>query len=139
MKKIIILGVIGAVVIGVFASGIISWESVGPRLRYLFFRGQAETKQAFATSDLKNVENAKICRQNLNVIESAKRKVAQNRGQAVGDVSWSEVLREMDLRKAPKCPDGGEYDLNQLGSLPRCTISGNGTRRVEDDHIIRYY
>ena len=138
MKKIIILGVIGAVVIVVFATGIISWESVGPRLRHLFFRSRSEAKQAFATSDLKNVGNAKTCRQTLNVIESAKRKVAQNRGQAVGDVSWSEVLEEMNLREMPKCPDGGEYSLGQLASLPRCTILGNGTRRVEDDHMITF-
>ncbi len=138
MKKILVLAVLGAVVIVIFASGIISWESVGPRLRYLFFRGGAEAKQAFATSDLKNVENAKICRQNLRMIESAKRKVAQDRGQAVGDVSWSEVLEEMNLREMPKCPDGGEYSLGQLGSLPRCTIGVNGTRRVEDDHMITF-
>ena len=138
MKKILVLAVLGAVVIVIFASGIISWESVGPRLRYLFFRGGAEAKQAFATSDLKNVENAKICRQNLRMIESAKRKVAQDRGQAIGDVSWSEVLKEMNLREMPRCPDGGEYSLSQLGSLPRCTIGGNATRRVEDDHMITY-
>ena len=138
MKKFVILGVIAAVVIVVFATGIISWEDVGPQVRNLFFRGKSEAKQAFATSDLKNVENAKICRQNLRVIESAKRKVAQDRGQAVGDVSWSEGLREMNVREKPKCPDGGEYHLGQLGMLPRCTISGNGTRRQEDDHIIKF-
>jgi len=76
--------------------------------------------------------------ENLRMIESAKRKVAQDRGQAIGDVSWSEVLKEMNLREMPRCPDGGEYSLSQLGSLPRCTIGGNATRRVEDDHMITY-
>lgn len=138
MKKFLVLGGLAVVVIVIFASGIVSWESVGPRLRYLFFRGQSEAKQAFATSDLKNVEHAKTCRQNLRMIESAKRKIAEDRGQAIGDVSWGDVLKAMNMTQIPKCPDGGEYILGPLGTLPRCTIGGNGTRRVEDDHIIQF-
>jgi hypothetical protein len=138
MKKFVVLAILAGAVIVIFALGILSWDTVGPRLRYLFFRGQSEARQAFATSDLKNVEHAKICRENLRMIESAKRRVAQDRGQAIGDVSWGEVLKAMNRTEIPKCPDGGEYILGPLGSLPRCTIGGNGTIRVEDDHIIEF-
>jgi hypothetical protein len=89
--------------------------------------------------ELGNVEHAKICRANLRLLESGKRKAASEKGIAIGSMTWKDVLDAVGLREMPKCPDGGEYHLNDLQRVVSCTIGGNGTLDKEDDHTIYNY
>jgi hypothetical protein len=87
-------------------------------------------------SDTKDPTAASKCRENLRMIESAKRAVAEREGKSVGEVSWSAVLKEMNLTDPPKCPSGGEYTLGNIGETPRCSIGANDTIDKADDHIL---
>jgi len=85
------------------------------------------------------VAAARQCQENLKRIESAKRAIADSTGRASGAVSWDEVLRHMSLRSAPRCPLGGSYSLNTIGTAATCSISGNGTATRSDDHAIQSF
>ena len=84
-------------------------------------------------------QTARQCQDLLKRIESAKRAIADSTGRAVGAISWDEVLRHMSLSKAPTCPGGGTYSLNNLGIAATCSIGGNGTTDRSDDHTIQSF
>ncbi len=106
-------------------------------------RANAKAMERQALSPLyvpeKDIANAKICCQNLKLLESAKRAVAEQANRASGTVSWSEVLRHMGLKQPLQCPAGGSYSLNQIGQAVTCSIQANGTASHADDHNIRNF
>lgn len=87
------------------------------------------------TAKLHDPRAAAQCRENIKRIESAKRRVAQERGIAVGEVPFDAVVQQMG-GALPKCPSGGNYQINPLGTMVRCTIGANGTKDPNDDHLI---
>lgn len=138
MRQKIILGVIVAAVIGVFATGLLSWDKVSDWFRHVYYRGRGEVSKVQnigKNEPVKSVPKAKQCRHNLSTIENAKRKVAQAKGMAVGRLTWKDLQAELPGGKLPKCPSGGEYKLGDIATMPKCTIGSNGTVRPEDDHI----
>ena len=141
MKQKIILLAGVMIVVGLFVTGILNWEKAAAWGRRLFYQGRSTAARAtdFTTPELKDVGAAKACRDNLRRIETVKRKVAQDKGMAVGRLTWDDIKDEFPGHKIPTCPSGGQYAIGNLGSMPTCTISSNGTGRPEDDHIVINY
>jgi hypothetical protein len=150
MQNKIVIGAIIAVVIAVFAFGIIDPETAFGWARNIFYRAKAPMSQLGKGGSPGNVDHARTCRQTLDRIEAAKRKSAFDRGQSVGSVTWEDVIRAMNLAPGhsrltqqqindliPKCPDGGTYTLGTLQEVPRCSIGGNNSLSTDDDHVIR--
>jgi hypothetical protein len=151
MRNKIIGIVIAVAVLGLFAFGILDRERTVGWIRHYIFRARGVASQVGSgKSPTGNVATAKICRENLSRIQAAKRKAAFDRGQTVGAVSWEDVLVAMNLPGAkkgmteaeihklmPKCPDGGTYNLGNLQEVARCSIGGNDSLSLDDDHVIR--
>jgi hypothetical protein len=75
--------------------------------------------------------NAYLCADNLRVIEATKELYAKDHGLKPGDVVGLSVLT--DLHAWPrKCPSGGNYTINPVGTDPTCSIPGH--RIPSDDH-----
>lgn len=138
MRQKIILGVILAAVVGAFATGLLQWDKVKAWGRHVYYRGAggvSKVKNIGKTEPIKSVSKAKQCRHNLEIIDNAKRKVAQAKGMAVGRLTWKDIQGEFPGGRRPVCPAGGEYRLNDVGTMPECSIGSNGTLPPEDDHI----
>ncbi len=88
---------------------------------------------------VKNIRAAQLCRENLVRIENAKRKVAQDRGGIFGRLTEKDISPELPGRRMPRCPAGGSYNINNIGTLPSCSVGYNGTSSREDDHILLNY
>jgi hypothetical protein len=142
----IVLGIVGA-----FAFGFIDRDQVARWAAHFYLVGRHEVAQISAANPPAGAtEAARICRQNLDRIQAAKRRIAESRGTAVGAVTWEEVLAVMYPEKArrgitpalvqelmPRCPAGGTYTLGNLQDLARCSIGTNNNMDPADDHIIR--
>jgi len=85
------------------------------------------------------IQNARACRDNLALIQSAKRRAEQDGGIATGEVPLSAILRIMQRPALPKCPDGGDYVIGPVNTDVRCTIGANGTATPDDDHILKKF
>lgn len=138
MKKKIIL-IVGAVAFAAFSY--VNWQWLRPWYRHYYYRGRSKVARVtnFRTQPVGNVQAARQCRANLRTIENAKRKVAQEKGKAFGRLTWSDLMAEFPGHRIPRCPAGGEYTLNDIGMMPRCTIGANETVRSEDDHLLINY
>ena len=68
-KEIIVLVIIVAVVGGLFASGILDFQTVWGKVRAIFYGAPS----VLSGPETGSVQNAKICRENLRQIESGKR------------------------------------------------------------------
>ncbi len=138
MKTKIIIGVVIVVLAGLFYTGILDWRRWSGEARSKYYQGKSAIMDdnAAPTNDPAAAEK---CRENLRQIESAKRSVAQKEGKTIGEVSWAAVLKEMNLKDAPKCPSGGEYTLGRLGETPRCSKGAGGNSDPADDHILKNF
>jgi hypothetical protein len=144
MPLIIFAGVIAAL----FGFGVLNWDKTVGWARHVFFRAKGATTYVGASPSAGDPNKAKICRDNLKRIQAAKRKAAQDRGQQIGEITWGEVLHAMpnvpsgkltpaQIQKfTPVCPAGGVYTLGTLEQIPRCSISGQNTVPLDDDHVI---
>jgi hypothetical protein len=66
--------------------------------------------------------NLNACISNLKSIEIAKAMVAKEQGLAKGDTVSTEMLSSVMNGKWPlRCPSGGEYSVNPLGSTATCS------------------
>lgn len=141
MKQKIILAAVVLVVVGLFVTGVLNWEKTTAWARRLFYQGRSTVSRAtdFSTPQLGDVDAARVCRDNLRRIESAKRKVAENKSMAVGRLTWDEIRGEFPGGKIPTCPSGGSYSIGNLGTMPTCTVSSGRTGRPEDDHVLINY
>lgn len=138
-----------ALLLALFATDVISWHWTVAWARHYFFRAKATAEGITNTSPVGNTDHARTCRENLHRLQAAKRKTAFDRGQQVGPITWEDVLRTMGNLPArrtsprvlqgymPRCPGGGTYILGKLEEVPRCTIGGQGSINLDDDHIIR--
>lgn len=134
--EIVIIIIIVAVVGALFAFKIIDYETLYGKVRGLFYRAPDLLKGPQPG----NLQNAETCRNNLKMIESAKRRAAENLGLTTGGrLSWEQVCKAVGWKEPPKCPEGGTYTLNPIGNLPTCSISDHGTLDKSDDHIIFNY
>jgi hypothetical protein len=145
-QKLLFVGIVLAAAAAV-ALGFVDLGAIGARLRGLFFRARAEAAQFSSTPGVTgDVRLAAACRANLERVSAAKRKAAQDRGQAVGAVTWEEVVRAMYPRERvtparmqqlmPRCPAGGTYTLGTMEQLPRCSLAGSASFDTADDHVI---
>ncbi len=135
-KEIIVIVVIIAVIGGLFATGILDWEEVYGKVRSIFYRAP----EMLSGPEKGDLNQAAQCRANLKMIESAKRRVAEEKGYGAGArFTWEDICKTMGWKEPPKCPSGGTYTLSPQGILPRCSIGDNGTLDRDDDHVIRNY
>lgn len=65
------------------------------------------------------------CINNLNWIAGAKDMLAHDQGLAPGTTVNTETVANYVVDGWPKCPAGGEYTLNPIGTNPTCTIRGH--------------
>ena len=143
MKDRLIHFITMAVIIGVVVCGVFNIRPVGPWVRHVYYRvvgGASSAMKSSGPSRGGNPADAQKCRENLRLIESAKAKTRTLGPRAVGGVSWSEIMKELDLHQ-PKllCPARGEYTLGSMTSAARCSIGGNSTPDPLDDHLIKSY
>jgi hypothetical protein len=149
VKQKIIVAIVLLAVVGVFALGILDFDKTVMWARHYFFRARGEVASLSAGRPTGNPNHARICRENLQRIQSAKRKAAQDRGVTVGEVTWDEVLhvlhpnyipgrspRQRFNELMPKCPGGGTYSLGTLQEVASCSIGGNDNMDPADDHLI---
>ena len=79
----------------------------------------------------------KQCQENLMSIDLAKERWAADHDAESGtEVTKSELIagahvREGYLKKMPRCPSGGEYSINVIGSDPTCSSGFLGHRLVD--------
>jgi len=150
-KRLIIVGVLVAVAVGAVLFGFIHPDSVVGRARYVVFRalGLVSSVSPPKPKGPGTVANARLCRENLTRIQNAKRRAGELRQNNIGNVTWEEVLAAMypnDTRVRgnrqrikelmPKCPDGGTYTLGTMQEMCKCSIGGQNTATIEDDHVI---
>lgn len=93
---------------------------------------QPENQQkAEVSQDVEKIDMAQVvqtmdtklrtCRDNLWKIEAAKEQWAKDNSKRLGDKPTMEELSAY-IKKMPKCPDGGTYDINSLGVEPFCSV-----------------
>ncbi len=151
MKRKIVMIAIAGVVVALFAFGFLDREQLVIWGQHFYLVGRHEASKIGKTNPLGNLEHARICRENLDRIQAAKRKIAEMRSTTVGAVTWEEVLAVMYPDKArrglspalvqqlmPKCPAGGTYTLGNIQDLPKCSIGTNNNTDPNDDHLIRH-
>jgi hypothetical protein len=135
---VVIVILIAGLVVAAYYLGILDWQSTETELRLAADRARAGVQSELSISPATSgnpVENAKVCRENLRRIESAKRVAAEKHNITVGAVSWDYVLDELGGQK-PVCPSGGSYTLGSREVLCRCSVGSNHTQDKEDDHIL---
>lgn len=151
MKRKVILIVIAAVAGGAMFFGIVDRERLAIWAEHLYLTGRYQASKIGAPNPTGNIEHARLCRENLDRIQAAKRKIAESRSTAVGAVTWEEVLAVMypdRVRRGvnsaviqqlmPRCPAGGTYTLGNIQDLPKCSIGSNNNTDPNDDHLIRH-
>lgn len=151
MKRLLIIGVLVAVAAGAVLLGFVNPESAVGRVRYVGFRalGLVSSVAPPKPQGPDGVSSARICRENLDRIQNAKRRAGDLRQNSIGNVTWEEVIAAMypndprvrgDSRRVnklmPKCPDGGSYSLGTMQEVCKCSIGGQNTATIEDDHVI---
>lgn len=140
--------IVGAIVAALFATGIFNWDWTVGWVRHYFFRAKGVATSLGQNGPHGDLNQARTCRENLHRIQAAKRKFAFERGQQVGPITWEDVVRQLPgvagkrmspaeyNKLIPRCPGGGTYTLGNLEEVPRCSIGGQGTLTLDDDHII---
>jgi prepilin-type N-terminal cleavage/methylation domain-containing protein len=70
---------------------------------------------------------AKVCVANLRMIQSAKQQWALENGKSDSDTpSEQELLPFIENEMFPKCPAGGTYTINPVGTYPTCSKAADG-------------
>lgn len=149
-RKLIIVAIIGGVVAAI-ALGIVDREQLRMWAEHIYLVGRYEASKVGQQNPTGNLEHARICRENLDRIQAAKRKIAEMRSTTVGAVTWEEVIAVMYPDKVrrglnpalveqlkPRCPAGGTYTLGNIQDLPKCSIGSNNNTDPNDDHLIRH-
>ena len=66
------------------------------------------------------------CIENIRQMEGAKEQWAMSAGRSQGDtVVTTDAMTYLKGGVVPKCPGGGTYSLNVIGTDAACTISGH--------------
>ena len=107
---VIFLLIVVVVVIAYFL-GIFDWQNTRTQVRLGADRARTQIESTVenigapggGAAGADAVENARICRRNLQRIESAKRAAAQKADITTGSVSRAAVLQDLD-GKMPVCP-----------------------------------
>ena len=99
-------------------------------------KSASNIKTAGSSSGPVAIQNARVCRENLALIQSSKRKAEQDLGIGAGEVPLSTILKVMQRATLPRCPDGGDYIIGPVNTDVRCTIGANGTAKPDDDHML---
>lgn len=144
LKKTFLLIVFGIVILGILALvaayyfGILDWQSTQTDLRVAASqasRNLAEAVEGGGGLSGDPYGEAQKCRENMQRIENAKKRAAQNKGTEIGTVTWDEVLPHLNDKK-PVCPSGGVYTLNDLQHNCTCSMGPRGTMDAQDDHLL---
>jgi prepilin-type N-terminal cleavage/methylation domain-containing protein len=70
---------------------------------------------------------AKVCVANLRMIQSAKQQWALENGKSDSDTpSEQDLLPYIENETFPKCPAGGTYTINPVGTYPTCSKASEG-------------
>jgi len=144
LPSLFLTGVVG----GLLLIDLLTYRQSIAWARYFFFKGRASIGQAAREPRPVDIRAAATCREQLRQIQAAKRKVAQQRGVAAGPISYDDLLRALARYPArrvaphtlhqyfPRCPAGGTYTIGNLEQAPRCSLAGQGTVRLDDDHVV---
>jgi hypothetical protein len=69
------------------------------------------------------------CRNNLQWIAAAKNAIVQEQGLKTGTTVSTETVAQYVVDGWPKCPAGGKYTANPIGTDPTCSIPGHSLAR----------
>ncbi|MBN1517875.1 hypothetical protein JXA32_15025 [Candidatus Sumerlaeota bacterium] len=123
-----------------FYLGMWNWRDARRETRQALRKSQAAVNKAAGVKrqpDSGSLEFARQCRSNLQAIETAKRKFAQESGRVAGNVTWEEIMPYLPQKGPLACPSVGKYTLNPLGTVCSCSIGANYGHGTDDDHIIQ--
>lgn len=67
------------------------------------------------------VESTTSCYANLQTVDGAKQQWALDCGKNIGSKIKESDLVPSYLRKVPRCPEGGQYHLGEIGTPPSCS------------------
>ena len=75
----------------------------------------------------RNNAQRQVCVENLSQIESAKQIWGVEIGRTYGDLPEDGDLfgATLYMKEKPKCPGGGTYRVNPIGTTATCTIAGH--------------
>jgi hypothetical protein len=63
------------------------------------------------------------CANNLRAVQRAKKQWASENGKSDQDTpGWADLKPYLRGAKIPKCPTGGDYEINEVGQQPTCSI-----------------
>jgi len=68
---------------------------------------------------------AKACLTNLHEIDSAKLQWAMDTKAANNATPTMTILSPTYIREVPECPSGGTYSINDVSSVPTCSIGAS--------------
>jgi hypothetical protein len=142
MKKIFVaLFVLAGVAFSIWYF-ILAPEEDKMRVRKIGYGAKYEAKRAVdsvtkSVEPAGGVEEARLCREKIRRIESAKRAVAQRMGLTHGsEIPMQELYSQMGITELPRCPAGGVYEIMPVGTMVRCSRGTNGVGDPNDDHIV---
>lgn len=127
------MGLVGGVA-WMFVSGRWDWNEAKVQSEALVFEGAGAIASMKGTSRKGDPAQAAACRENLRLLENAKRRVVAEKGEAGGPVTLQELAAVMG--GLPTCPGGGRYEVGASLRLPSCSIGTNGTTEKRDDHVL---
>jgi prepilin-type N-terminal cleavage/methylation domain-containing protein len=86
----------------------------------------------------REVSRAKSCLSNLRSIAYAKEQWAVEQKKATTDTPADTDLYGSNgyILATPLCPAGGTYTINNLSTVPSCSIGTNGSAATGDDHVL---
>ena len=79
------------------------------------------------------VTASNACINNLRQIDAAKNQWGLENGKTNGIVTEADIKPYFKNGNLPKCPEGGKYDIGQVGEDPRCSI---GTSVWPNSHVL---
>ncbi|MGB9691472.1 MAG: hypothetical protein ACPL7D_04830, partial [Candidatus Sumerlaeaceae bacterium] len=98
-RKTVMIGAVMAIV-ALFAFGFFDRDQLLIWGQHFYLVGRHKVSKIGKSNPTGNLEHARICRENLERIQAAKRKIAEMRATTVGAVTWEEVLAVMYPDKA---------------------------------------
>ncbi|MBI4431900.1 MAG: type II secretion system protein [Candidatus Omnitrophica bacterium] len=83
----------------------------------------------------RNAARSSTCINNLRLIDSAKEQYAIENNVASGGAATSaDIVAYLKGGAMPTCPSAGAYTINNVGTLPVCSLSGSASGMTPKSH-----
>ncbi len=135
LQKTLPLGVVLLVIAG-FATGFLSKEEASQLGRRIYYGGLNIFWSFSSSPSTHSYSDAATCRENLKLIEMAKRRAAEKSDLTIGIISQDAIVKYLPGKVLPECPSGGFYSINPLVQMPSCSIGPQDNVDPKDNHSL---